>query len=225
MDVHPTRANKGFTRKKKRDPVNWKANVAKRARYSSKSLPDRICEHNTKALKCATLTMRDLLEIHQNFYKKSTNSNIILFKLCSIQETKRRPNFKDGCGGQNKNSILIGICCKWLLEYKDTKVLEIIFPFTGHSFMPADRVFGIIEKKLRKREVILDPKEITDVISESATLSKIGVDCNVYDWKAAIKDVVKPTTMFTNIQLLAVKSQPRKHVDVCAVIEGYFAND
>ncbi|CAB3229501.1 unnamed protein product [Arctia plantaginis] len=88
MDVHPTRANKGFTRKKKRDPVNWKANVAKRARYSPKSLPDRICEHNRKALKCATLTM-----------------------------------------------------------------------------------------------------------------------------------------LFTNIQLLAVKSQPRKHVDVCAVIEGYFAND
>lgn len=44
----------------------------------------------------------------------------------------------EGCGGQNKNSILIGMCCKWLVENIDVKVIEIIFPITGHSFMPAD---------------------------------------------------------------------------------------
>lgn len=103
----------------------------------------------------------------------------------------------DGCGGQNKNSILIGMCCKWLVENIDVKVIEIIFPVTGHSFMPADRVFGIIEKKLRRNEVILDPKEMSDIISDNATLRKIGVDCPVYDWKTAVKDVLKPTTSWS----------------------------
>ncbi|CAH2095669.1 unnamed protein product [Euphydryas editha] len=89
----------------------------------------------------------------------------------------------DGCGGQNKNSILISMCCKWLVENIDVKVIEIIFPIIGHSFMPADIVFGIIEKKLCRNEVILDPKEISDIITENTTLRKISTDCPVYDRK------------------------------------------
>lgn len=53
----------------------------------------------------------------------------------------------DGCGGQNKNSILVGACSKWLLEHQNIKIIELVFPVTGHSFMPADRQFGIAEKK------------------------------------------------------------------------------
>lgn len=59
-------------------------------------MPDRVCEHNTKALKCATLTMRDMQIIHKKFYNKpiKLDQDIMLFKLCSIQQTKRRPKFK-----------------------------------------------------------------------------------------------------------------------------------
>lgn len=52
----------------------------------------------------------------------------------------------DGCGGQNKNCILVGACSKWLLEHQNIKEIEMVFPVTGHSFMPADRQFGIAEK-------------------------------------------------------------------------------
>ncbi|KAL4706794.1 hypothetical protein ACJJTC_018175 [Scirpophaga incertulas] len=45
----------------------------------------------------------------------------------------------DGCGGQNKNCIVLGTCCKWLLENNTIKSIELVFPVTGHSFMPADR--------------------------------------------------------------------------------------
>ncbi|CAF4763168.1 unnamed protein product [Pieris macdunnoughi] len=54
--------------------------------------------------------------------------------------------FADGCGGQNKNTILVGMCMKWLYSNAPphVKKLEIIFPMVGHSFLPPDRVFAKI---------------------------------------------------------------------------------
>lgn len=100
----------------------------------------------------------------------------------------------DGCGGQNKNCILVGACSKWLLEHQNIKEIEMVFPVTGHSFMPADRQFGIAEKKLRKLDVILHPDIIRDVLGETSTLLKLGSDCPVFNWRDAVKTVVKPTT-------------------------------
>ncbi|CAG4975815.1 unnamed protein product [Colias eurytheme] len=34
----------------------------------------------------------------------------------------------DGCGGQNKNCIVLGTCCKWLLENNTIKSIELVFP-------------------------------------------------------------------------------------------------
>lgn len=52
----------------------------------------------------------------------------------------------------------------------NVKTIELVFPVTGHSFIPPDRVFGNIEKKIRKGEVITTPDEYLDIISESATV-------------------------------------------------------
>ncbi|CAH2096686.1 unnamed protein product [Euphydryas editha] len=100
----------------------------------------------------------------------------------------------DGCGGQNKNCIVVGACCKWLLKNQSIKKIEIVFPVTGHSYMPADRVFGVIERKLKKKEVILHPSEIKDIIAETATLVELGTKCPVKDWRFSVKNVVKQTT-------------------------------
>lgn len=92
-------------------------------RYSSKGMPTRVCEHNTKALKCATLTMNNLSKIHRIFYKNSTkhDQNIILFKLCSIKETQKRPNFKGKKKFKTNYSVIINkkrvpICQKKFLN-------------------------------------------------------------------------------------------------------------
>lgn len=72
----------------------------------------------------------------------------------------------DGCGGQNKNSFLIGMASKWLSEAPSTlKTIEIIFPVTGHSFLPADRVFAMTEKQIRKLESIVEPREYEEIIA------------------------------------------------------------
>ncbi|CAH2088951.1 unnamed protein product [Euphydryas editha] len=123
MDLHPTCVINKFARKKTKDPTKWKTNIAKCLRYSSKSMPTRVCEHNTKALKCATLTMNDLSKIHQNFYKNPTkhDQDIILFKLCSIQKTKETPNFKGKKKFKTNYSVFINkkrvpICQKFFLN-------------------------------------------------------------------------------------------------------------
>lgn len=45
----------------------------------------------------------------------------------------------DGCGCQNKNFIVLGDCCEWLLQNQSIKKIEIVFPVTGHSYTYACR--------------------------------------------------------------------------------------
>lgn len=51
--------------------------------------------------------------------------------------------------------------------------MELVFPITGHSFMRPDRVFGNIEKQIRKIEVITSPEEFIAVISEHSTVTQL----------------------------------------------------
>ena len=80
----------------------------------------------------------------------------------------------DGCSGQNKNSTVIGMACHWLAVRAPPSVkrIELIFPMTGHSFLPPDRVFGNIEKVLKRKEVIADPSEYHAVFEQYATVRK-----------------------------------------------------
>lgn len=76
----------------------------------------------------------------------------------------------DGCGGQNKNAMLVTIAMKWLFEvrfrYPALKNLEIVFPVTGHSFIPPDRVFAL--------ESIIEPQEYVNIRATHATIHKLG---------------------------------------------------
>lgn len=63
----------------------------------------------------------------------------------------------DGCGGQNKNSIMIGMVAYWVSVKAPThiKCVELIFPVAGHSYIPPDRVFVQIEKKVKANDTII----------------------------------------------------------------------
>lgn len=97
----------------------------------------------------------------------------------------------DGCGAQNKNSIMIGMCATWLLKNapRHIKMLEIVFPVPGHSFLPPDRVFGNIEKDLKKMEEIVSPEEYINVFNKYGTVVRLD---NVMDWKSALQNVIRP---------------------------------
>lgn len=103
--------------------------------------------------------------------------------------------FADGCGGQNKNTTLVGMCMKWLYSHAppQVKTLEIIFPMVGHSFLPPDRIFAKIEKETKKQSVICDPQVYVELFGKHATVIKhLGEDVEVYDWKNEVNKVLKP---------------------------------
>ncbi|XP_050302158.1 uncharacterized protein LOC126740258 [Anthonomus grandis grandis] len=123
-----------------------------------------------------TSAVRDVL-INFNFENSVTKINL----------------FADGCGGQNKNTIMMAMLAHWLQEGapKNIKCLELIFPMVGHSFIPPDRVFGLVEKDIKKTPVIVEPCQYDDIIKKHATVRKLGVDWRLFDWKAETKRVVK----------------------------------
>ncbi|RVE41899.1 hypothetical protein evm_013449 [Chilo suppressalis] len=60
-------------RKRIRNENQWKRNIKKRERYSSKTPPNlediTSCRHKkTKKLKCSTLNSQDIRKFHQAFY-------------------------------------------------------------------------------------------------------------------------------------------------------------
>lgn len=102
--------------------------------------------------------------------------------------------FADGCGGQNKNSIVIGMCAYWLQMKSPKRIreLELIFPVVGHSYMPPDRVFATIEKVIKKKQAIVDPQDYVKIFGKFGTVIKLGgSDCPVYDWKLVARRYLK----------------------------------
>ncbi|XP_045456339.1 uncharacterized protein LOC123666184 [Melitaea cinxia] len=94
--------------------------------------------------------------------------------------------FCDGCGGQNKNMHVVHSLCWWLFTKAPVHIEEVVlfYPVRGHSYMPPDRVFGVVEKELKKREEIITRKEYTQVYSEKGKVHELGKEWNTLDIKS-----------------------------------------
>jgi len=105
----------------------------------------------------------------------------------------------DGCGGQNKNNIVLGMAMSWLVAAPARiNTVELMFPVRGHSFLPCDRLFGRIEKELKSKDSILCPKGYHDVFkNHCASMYDCGTDWHTADWKTAVSKIYKP---LSNIQ-------------------------
>lgn len=99
--------------------------------------------------------------------------------------------FADGCGGQNKNSIMIFMLMHWLKSAPHIQEIQLIFPVPGHSYIPPDRVFGRIEQNLRNIETITKPETYVDVFKKHGTVFKLGSDCTIFDWKKVAHETLK----------------------------------
>lgn len=105
-----------------------------------------------------TMAKRGSVEIGSALYNHLSSMNI----KNSVQTIRL---FCDGCGGQNKNNHIIHMLMQWLYSKSPAQVKEIhlFFPVRGHSFLPADRVFGRLEKDIRKKPVITFKDEYHDI--------------------------------------------------------------
>ncbi|XP_050311183.1 uncharacterized protein LOC126746832 [Anthonomus grandis grandis] len=110
-----------------------------------------------------------------------------------LKRTNFAPNvdtlrlFSDGCGGQNKNSFIIHMLMLWLHSFapETIKKIEVIFPVRGHSYLPADRIFGRVEEILKRHAVIKTPEKYCELYKQVAEIIKLGTNWSLINIKKA----------------------------------------
>lgn len=132
--------------------------------------------------------------------------------------------FCDSCPEQNKNAAMLCFLVRTAhnpIIRKYITEISIIYPIKGHSYMPPDRVFGRIEKKLRKMEVIKTPAQYQEFFEQEGTVYVYGDSWAVYDYKSLA------TTALKNLNKLKMQSarmfviNPRNNPNIVEVSQSY----
>ncbi|XP_041989213.1 uncharacterized protein LOC121740540 [Aricia agestis] len=92
MDSYPSPVNNNSSRKRNAEPGKWKRNLAKRQRYSAKTLPKRLMCTHKKTFKCMSLKMSDVKDFFESFYAQpdKQKQDAMLLKHCTPITVKRR---------------------------------------------------------------------------------------------------------------------------------------
>ena len=104
--------------------------------------------------------------------------------------------FSDSCYGQNKNMNVLSMLLALRKAYFLHLTINFTFPIRGHSFLPADRMFGRIEQELRRKDTILLPSDYHAVLRSHGTLLIYGDVWKAQDFKAATSRLTKTTRSF-----------------------------
>ena len=83
--------------------------------------------------------------------------------LCDPHIKKKLKIFADNCAGQNKNHAIVRFIMA-LVEVSKFNSVELFYPIRGHSFMPCDRDFSPIKRKLRRIDRLYLLEEIVNVM-------------------------------------------------------------
>lgn len=57
-------------------------------------------------------------------------------------------------------------------------------------------MFGLIEKEVKNKEVIIDPSEYQNIYESYGVVTKLGEGCKVKDWKTYGSEVMKPPAQY-----------------------------
>lgn len=94
--------------------------------------------------------------------------------------------FTDGCGGQNKNHTVVRVLSA-LVSQGLFKNIEQYFPIRGHSFLPCDRDFAVLKRKIKRSDRIYTVKEVAALILCSTTKNDFTVmlpsSSNIIEYK------------------------------------------
>lgn len=99
--------------------------------------------------------------------------------------------FADSCSGQNKNKTMMAFLLSYIQNSPLFDVIEVVFPIRGHSYLPADRIFGHVEKEYRRHEVLKSPKDYQNILNNYGQVKKHGFDWICKDFKRFSKDIFK----------------------------------
>ena len=82
--------------------------------------------------------------------------------------------FSDGCRGQNHNNTMIRFLFT-LVHSNRFESIDFHLPIRGHSFLPCDREFGVIERMKRKKDTVEVYSEWREMIATKfATVEVTG---------------------------------------------------
>lgn len=126
--------------------------------------------------------------------------------------------FSDGCSGQNKNSYVIFLLMYWLVKKspKTLQDIQITFPVRGHSFLPADRVFGRVEKTIGVHPVITKKEEYIDLLSQHGKVNFLKDDWETYDIKG-LESFFKKIDGIRDLKRIFIKKKIFKKEVRCVV--------
>lgn len=104
--------------------------------------------------------------------------------------------FTDNCGAQNKNNVLVQYLYSQIKNGRFTRIIH-HFPEAGHSFLPCDRSFGVIEKYKKRIERAYTPNDYRKIVSKCSKKFKV---INVTsDMIHDIKSILEPSFLKTYI--------------------------
>ena len=104
--------------------------------------------------------------------------------------------FSDSCFGQNKNMNMLAMLLALRKQCFPRLDVTYVFPVRGHSFLPADRVFGRIEQKLRKMDTVLLPSDYHAVLQNHGTVHVYGEYWRASDYRSATAQHTKVQRSF-----------------------------
>lgn len=147
-----------------------------------------------------------------------------LIKLTWPEDCSSLRLFCDGCSGQNKNSIVVSMLMFWLYHMAPAILNSIllVFPVRGHSFLPADRVFGRIEKISKKRTEILKKEDYWNIFGEVGEVKCLGKDWELFKWKS-LADCFKKVENIRDAKRIFIKKSSQGKITIR--IEPYYKNE
>lgn len=93
---------------------------------------------------------------------------LINFFRSNANNAKHIVTFSDRCSGQNRNIKLILALMRFLSDpTHDIQIIDLKYLVSGHSRLPNDTDFGLIERKLKQYSNVYSPKQYYDIIEKS----------------------------------------------------------
>ena len=134
---------------------------------------------------------------HQ-FPKDSNSIASCLFYLLKTRDLSAYKHLRlvsDGCPGQNKNSIVLLMCMYWFANFAPPNIetVSLVFPVTGHSWMNPDRIFGCVEREVKKLACIIQPEELLNIVRKYEDVLYVPDVVPWYDFRLAARTCMKST--------------------------------
>lgn len=96
---------------------------------------------------------------------------------------------------------------QWLLNKSppNLKEIRLTFPVREHSFLPADRVFGRLEKDIKQNTILTLPEAYHEIFRKHGTLKVLGENWALYNIKN-LEESYKTVTDIRSVKELYLKS-------------------